>query len=333
MNYMLLVNVLEYFDRENLEKLSIVSRQFKKIVRTEFPQHPFRVFEKLRIVTDRNGDIRLGMDNNGIKLGITSGPAPKANVAQFKGLIESNDWFYGDMKHFPLRTMLPFMGKSVRFERTIIKLNSTLINQQNITAMENFAHLWAGQTLKIKRCYDHEDGSDSDSYFTCYYPQVTISRCDPIFNAPGVITPCRELQICGIEAPLSVYPALYGLKVILIKDVYTISTDDLLSFVEGLSKYNSTTILICFSSVDFKKSHIEKIRKAFSEAKVARAWKFIIVDEDEYGNRNLIEFRDENLLTKEVLELRLADYKTQEDFCNSLRIYCRDLWILERKSL
>ncbi|KAI1700210.1 hypothetical protein Ddc_18180 [Ditylenchus destructor] len=266
MNYMLLVNVLEYLDRENLEKLSIVTRQFENVIRTEFPKHPFRVFAKLRISTDKNGEIRLGMYNKGVTFNITSSPTPEANIALFKGLIERNGPLYCTTCNYSLRAMLPFMGKSVRFRKTIIELNGTLINQQSITAMENFAHLWTGGTLKI------ELGYDEDIYFTSTKP--VVPNCDLIFNAPGLLLWANHRYIFDAS-----------------------------------------------------------IKQAFSEAKVARAWKFIIVDE-KHGNGKLIEFRDENLLTKEVLELRLTDYKMKEDMCTTLGIlYCRDLWILERKLL
>ncbi|KAI1693003.1 hypothetical protein Ddc_23223 [Ditylenchus destructor] len=260
MHYMLLVNVFEYFDRENLEKLSIVSRLFKKIVRTEFSKHPFRVFNKLCIVTDRYGDIRLGMENYGIKFN----PTPQANVALFKGLIESDDYYRysDDMKYFSLSEMLPFMGKSVRFEMTIIELNGTLIKRQCITAMEKFANLWNGRTLELKYGNDDEDDSDSDSYLAYWKDKVTIPRCEYILNAPGIITPCRKLQLYETNEPLSVYPVLYALKIIQIKEKHELSAKNLLNFVEGLSKYNSsTTLIICFSTITFKKCHIEKIRE------------------------------------------------------------------------
>ncbi|KAI1707847.1 hypothetical protein Ddc_14612 [Ditylenchus destructor] len=349
MNYILLVNVFEYFDREDLEKLSTVSRLFEKVVRTEFLQHPFRVFNKLDIVTDTNGDIGLGMRHDGIALEITSIVPPEANVAEFKaGLTEG---FRHDVRYFSVRAMLPFMGKSVRFERTIIEVNSTLISQQSITAMENFAHLWTGRILELRHGYDVITPSDTpDEYIFCFLSkskffasnEAIIPNCDRIFNSPGIITPCRELEIYRIDAPIN-YPALYALQMIKISEVHEFSADNLLSFVEEFSKYNSRTQLVCFSRVDFQRTHLGKIREAFSNAKETHAWKLVLVDQEIGLNKlffvdrqfaKMTEFRDEYLLTKEVLELRLTDTQMKENLCISLGIFnCSDFWILERKPL
>ncbi|KAI1699116.1 hypothetical protein Ddc_18736 [Ditylenchus destructor] len=165
--------------------------------------------------------------------------------------------------------MLPFMSKSVRFDWTIFEVNSSLTG-----AMENFAHLWTGQTLEIKHGHD-------------------------------TITPSSPNE-----------------------------SNNLLNFVERLSKYNSRTQLVCFSSCHFQRTHIGKIRESFSNSKETHAWKLIIVEEELYGRQDFIEFRDENLLTKDVLEYRVPDNQLKEDLCASLRIPpWRDLWILERKPL
>ncbi|KAI1707843.1 hypothetical protein Ddc_14608 [Ditylenchus destructor] len=341
MNYMLLVNVLEYFDRENLEKLSIVSRLFEKIVRIEFPQHPFRVFYQLHIATCSNGAIGVGMENKGITIKITSITPPETNVAEFKAGL--TDGFCHAVRHFSVRAMLPFMTKSVRFWKTIIEVNSTLISQQSITAMENFAHLWTGGILEIRHGYDiikksspnYRRSSVYDEYepYKSFAPHnAIIPSCERIFNSPGVITPCRELQLYRISAPLSVYPGLYALKFIKINEVHEFWANNLLDFVEGFSKYNSTTLLICFSDIDFQRTHQGIIRDSFCNSKETHAWKLILVDVKWYGGQNLIEFRDENLLTKDVLEFRKTDNQLKEDLCTSLGItsWCA-LWILERK--
>ncbi|KAI1700211.1 hypothetical protein Ddc_18181 [Ditylenchus destructor] len=321
MNYMLLVNVLEYLDRENLEKLSIVSRLFEKIVRIEFPRHPFRVFNKLYIETGTNGNIDLGMQNERITLQIT----PYAVEFKRYSTIRNG------ARYFSVRAMQPFLSKSVRFGRTIIEVNSTLFSQQSITAMENFAHLWTGRILKIEHGYDIITPASPNHHR--YAPDNAITpNCELLFNAPGIITPCRELDICRINAPIN-YPALYALQMIKISEVHGFSADNLLNFVEGLSKYNSTTQLVCFSRVNFQRTHIGIIREAFSKSKVSHAWKLFLVDR-QAGNSKLIEFRDENLLTKDVLELRLSDSQMKQDLCTSLGIFfCHNLWILERKPL
>ncbi|KAI1695849.1 hypothetical protein Ddc_20923 [Ditylenchus destructor] len=340
MNYMLLVNVLEYFNRDDLEKLSIVSQLFEKVVRLEFPQHPFRVFQELHIVTGTNGGIDLKMDNDGLELKRTLA----TKIPELRYLLPCGAWMDVDMKYLPLRAMLPFMAKSVRFKETIIEVNSTLISQQSITAMENFAHLWTGRILEIRHGFDiitptspnyqRFEAYVEDKPYKCFAPNEAIMpSCDRIFNAPGVIAPCRELRLYGIDTPLSVLPVLYGLKIIRITEARGFSASNLLDFVEGLAKYNSTTLLICSSNVNFQITHIEKIQEAFSKAKVALAWRLIIWDE-EFGTEKLIKFRDENLLTKEVLELRLTDSKMRKDIWNiSGDMDYYRLWILERKPL
>ncbi|KAI1695848.1 hypothetical protein Ddc_20922 [Ditylenchus destructor] len=256
MNYMLLVNVLEYFDRENLEKLSIVSRLFEKIVRIEFPRHPFRVFNKLHIESGTNGNIVLGMQNKGITLQITS------NVAEFKS--GSPDGFRNGVRYSSVRAMQPFLGKSVRFGRTIIEVNSNLISQQGISAMENLAHLWTGQILEIRHGYDINTPTSSNCYdkpYSQFAPDnAIIPNCELLFNAPGVITPCRELEIYRIDMPLT-YPALYAMKIIKIREVHYFPAENFLSFLEGFSKYNSTTQIVCFPRADFQRTHLGVIRE------------------------------------------------------------------------
>ncbi|KAI1704339.1 Kunitz/Bovine pancreatic trypsin inhibitor domain protein [Ditylenchus destructor] len=256
MNYMLLVNVLEYFGREKLEKLSIVSRLFEKVVRIEFPRHPFRVFEELHIVTGTNGGIGFGMSQYGISLKITSITPPEANVVEFKsGSTGVQRWPSDAMKYYSIGVVSPFI-KSVRFEKTIIELNVTLLNPQSITLLENLSYLWTGQTLELRHGYD-----DEVELCSSLPPNKSlIPNCDSIFNTPGIIARCRELNIYRIDTPLC-YSTLYSLKTIRIWEVHGFSAANLLNFLEGLSEYNSSTLLICFTRVDFMRTHIGIIRQ------------------------------------------------------------------------
>ncbi|KAI1719497.1 hypothetical protein Ddc_08710 [Ditylenchus destructor] len=278
--YSLLANVLQCFNRNDLDTLLISSRLFKRIIEQEFPIHPIRLFDGL--VIRANGYNHLtALLYNGDARCLPS----RAYIDEFKNGTADDTVLMHEI-FSPLNEMTLFLGQSVRFKQTYIYLNhDARLSQHHITAMEAISRVWTSQALWI-------DASDNK----CDVSQ----NCRRLFNSSAIIQPGGNVRLYGFNLPFSRYPNIYALKILTLGSAnIQISPTNLLDFANGIAQYHSrTTVVLCLHG-NFL-TYIGKIRRAFPAALTPMPFIIIFVRsvDDE-----IFEFQDKNALTNEVLEM------------------------------
>ncbi|KAI1697361.1 hypothetical protein DdX_18535 [Ditylenchus destructor] len=327
MAYILMMNVLSNFNRDELEIVSVTSRLFAKVVRHEFSIHPFRFFKLLDIHAGENVAIRLRLKNGNIFL-LENG----SNTQQFKNpqehtLLDEPSFGYAPSSYCTLDKLRPFLGENVRFKGTMIDMGSLIrISNGHVAEMEVIAHLWAGQNLNfipgMSRFLSEE-----------YSPGISPD-CNFVLSSQTIVSSCHELSIFGIDVAVHDFPSLYDLKVIrFIGMIDEISPAHLLEFIDGIGKYDSKIMTVCYyCGENPSRMHIGNIRQAFNSSLTPNPHKIIFVQSEDINE--IVQFRDVNSSTGEALEMRAFMDQEKSDVCNVIgfSLSC-NIYSLERKKL
>ncbi|KAI1731290.1 hypothetical protein Ddc_00096 [Ditylenchus destructor] len=299
MYYTLMMNILRNFSRDDLEIVSISTRLASKIVEKEFTAYPCRSFDELCIrATYPISDLELCLSNSHVQL-----LPDRSNIAEFKSRNGGN---MHDIDYFGFDEMLPFVGKSIRFKKTTIYLMSDArITPQHIAQIESISHLWADQSLTIER-------------FPFHTTPGIMQDCSLILNSLAAIQPCRRLRLRDLALPFSEYHNLYSLKIVEFCPMGTAIPDNhVLSFIEGIGKCRSKTLTVWFLYPTYLRTHITKIREAFMAAREPISFEVFFVQKS-IDDTSIAGFRDENLSTKEVLEMPVVWAEEKFNFLNKL---------------
>ncbi|KAI1720645.1 hypothetical protein DdX_04887 [Ditylenchus destructor] len=278
--YSLLTNVLQYFNRNDLDTLLISSRLFRRIVEQEFPTHPIRLFDGLVIRTNNYNNLTALLYNGNARC------LPGRYCAEeFKKGTAVDPVLMREI-FSRLNDMTLFLGQTVRFKQTLIYLtHDARLSQHHITTMEAISHVWSGQSLWIDASYNKCDVSQN---------------CRQLFNSSAIIQPGGDVRLYGFNLPFSQFPNVYALKVLTLASAdIQISPTNLLDFADGMAKYNSRTTVVLSLHGNFL-TYIGKIRRAFSATLTPVPFKIIFVRS---AYDEIFEFLDKNAITNEVLEM------------------------------
>ncbi|KAI1721036.1 hypothetical protein Ddc_07471 [Ditylenchus destructor] len=324
MSFIMLKTVLQNFDRDELEILTLVSQRIERIIYKHFPMKPFRVCGSFEIRVNPNGHLDVCLRNGQFHL-----RADRSNVVEFKS---STGYVTQEILSgfFSIHEMSRFLGETVRFKTSIIWISpDARINPEHIAAMEEMTHLWSDRCLVITPqphlIYERDT-----------LPTLTLDY-HLILSSPMISHTCRILRIYGIDMPLSQYHNFYGVKIIKIALAMTrISLPNFLDFIEGIKQHKSDAI-ICFEFISISSqielsNHISKIRETFPEDRAAFAYKVNFLD---FMKQVAVfdEFKDKNPNTHETLRMRVISGKEKENFCSSIKIHVSDatVFALERQ--
>ncbi|KAI1730000.1 hypothetical protein Ddc_02674 [Ditylenchus destructor] len=332
MAYILMMNVLANFDRDELEIVSITSRLFAKVVRHKFSTHPFRFFKRLDIAAGGNGAIRLRLQNANVFL-LDDG----SNTQQFKKPEEHpllDELPSGDVSYCTLDQLRPFLGENVRVKNATIEMGSRVrINNGHIAEMEVIAHLWSGLNLHIIPGMIRSVDNDF-LIFNLNNSSGIAPDCSFVLSSPTIVSSCHRLIIFGIDLPFGNFPILYSLKMISFLDVIEkISPVHLLEFIDGIGKHHSKTMTICCLHGDNPwRMHIESIRQAYAGSLTPNPYKAIFAQTGDISE--VVQFQDVNSSTGEVLEMRALLEQEKIDVCNVIGCTTSvNIFSLERKKL
>ncbi|KAI1706633.1 hypothetical protein DdX_12842 [Ditylenchus destructor] len=309
MSYILFMNVLQSFDRDELLILTISNRCIQRIIKNEFSKKPLRVYDNVELQVNQTGQLEACLRNGQIEL-----LADRSNVSEFK----ASTGYIVQTKlsaFFPIEQMSPFLGDIVRCKTSILWIHlSARIKPDHVTEMEKMTHLWSERNLVI-----------TPEPNLIYLKKTSVKIAldyHRLLCTPAIVESCRDLRMFGIDIPLKIYRHIYALKVIKIVQIETrISPINFLKFVEGIGKQKSSAV-ICFelfssSSQVEMWSHIGKMREIFIESRKSIAFKvsFLLLTMHE---ALITEFRDTNPSTNETLEMRFVNGEEKANFCNLL---------------
>ncbi|KAI1729873.1 GDA1/CD39 (nucleoside phosphatase) family domain-containing protein [Ditylenchus destructor] len=317
----IMLNTLQFFERDELEILSTSSRDVNRLINKAFTNGPLRVFDKLDIRTSDIGDLELSLWN-GDALWRPNNPY---NVELFKNGTPPPDSMSEDVTYAPLNKMIPYLGIDVRVKSTTIALTAGF-NQLSVMAIEKLNHIWTDRFLGAHVQY--EDIQYSEEIES---PELRAEKCKLILNSSAIVKQCKQLCISGIDLPFHEFPILYTLEIVKFAEVInlqSISPTNLVEFIEGVRKHRSKTTICVYVSHFSQTRYIEAVREVFAVAHEPSPFKIFFL-EAMSGESIFSTFRDDNMITHETLEMKqitradkdemwktLFEYSIQKYYCH-----------------
>ncbi|KAI1712888.1 hypothetical protein Ddc_12232 [Ditylenchus destructor] len=295
------LDLLHFFDRDQLERISITCRLLNRLVERGLQSKSLRVFDKLEIRPSPKGKSfqtlltnafcigSLGafyrLRHNGVQLYPKSGVAVQQFLAG-ENTENSNPVSYSFVE------ISPYLGPTVRFKETEIKVrNYCPYTSEAANELESLTHLWRDRVITIKPMEMQVIFAESIRH---------------ILDSPTILK-CKQLEIEDPDLPLSNYPVLYS------ADVFHVFCNRILKpenwkFFEGSRADGGKPLF--FLTLWINHSDVEPVvitnykYQVFPQADSPCAFKMVVklrlVGE-------LLPFSIQNTSTQEVLELK-EDY-------------------------
>ncbi|KAI1703250.1 hypothetical protein Ddc_16635 [Ditylenchus destructor] len=194
-------DLLCFWNRDQLERFSVVCRSLKNFTDRYFHSKPYRIFDRLFI-------------NKGLYTLCHAGVNWQPNQDDYS----AQQFLAGQI--CPLNTwhsfaeMRPYLGPTIRIKGTIIFVaGDSIFNPEHIAEMESIAYLWRDSNIFIRNEEFIRNPELEDSN------RIVAEDFQTILNSPTILQ-CRELNITNPYFPFKDYKVLYTVKVISVLDSY-----------------------------------------------------------------------------------------------------------------
>ncbi|KAI1699233.1 hypothetical protein Ddc_18651 [Ditylenchus destructor] len=277
-----ILDTLNYLNRDQLDRFSIVCRPLKNLIDRYFSSKPYRIFHHLEI---RRGSYALGYK------GVHWHPNRyDYSVQQFlagQRCIGNNHGY----SYYSFTQMRLYLGPAVRLSggATIYIGGDIIYTPEHITEMESIAHLWRDVWINIL--------SDKEGFI----PTVA-EDFQPILNSPTILQ-CRELHFIGnADFSFKDYQVLYAVDKINI-DAYDVEINPK-HWPEFLEKPGVKPIVILGSmrreNVANVLDRISKIQPGLNPAPTPPIQTLFAIAQLKRINNELVDALD---LTEEIMHL------------------------------
>ncbi|KAI1692221.1 hypothetical protein DdX_21379 [Ditylenchus destructor] len=224
---------------------------------------------------------------------------PSENISDGQECSENRNWGCS------FAEMRPYLGPAVRIKKTTIYADYTY-NLDQIAEMESIAYLWRDGDIDIR------------NYYSKYNTSIVAEDFLPILNSPTILQ-CKKLFMDNAHFSFKDYKVLYSLKVIEVHYYnYPIDPDSWLQFLDQPGV--KPLIVLLQSHRENFDNVINRFVKAFSSAVSPNPFKIVFAGR-EVDDESLIEFRETNKTSGEILELKKGlpvDYQTNYYYeCNN----------------
>ncbi|KAI1705621.1 hypothetical protein Ddc_15647 [Ditylenchus destructor] len=271
-------DVLCYFNRDQLERFSIVCRPLKNFIDRYFHSKPWRVFDQLVI---RSGLYLLR--HNGVQW------HPNRDDYSVQQFLAGQPCKNGHYVCYSYAAMCPYLGPSVRIKKVRIEVaGRSFYKTEHITEMESIARIWQDGDIFIRHTDDVET-------------LIVAKNFQLILNSPTILQ-CRELEMYNAHFQFREYKVLYTLKVIEIRHNNVEDIDLWLQYWHQFLEQPGPKPGVVFSFLrrEYINNLFDRISKAFSSAVSPNAFKVAFV----LRYKSLAEFREMNNTSREILELK-----------------------------
>ncbi|KAI1707167.1 hypothetical protein DdX_12543 [Ditylenchus destructor] len=285
MNTWLLLDILKFMGRDQLESLQIVSRVLNNMIRQNFASGPYRIPRHNNIDAWLAIEFKDGMMNSSnLHLMLSTGDSdcfyfdPRTRIWNaFDDIGDPEGHFY------PIQEMRPLIAEIVRIPYSVIFVTSAF-TIWHIEELESISHLWSGQRFDIQ-------------YHPCDHYEISI---DLMFQSSKLLR-CHTLDFYDQETTqLHLYPLLYTVPCIRCQCV---SSSKIVEIVRGKALYpQSNTVFRLRSQFWAVKEATRIIREDFLVS--SNPYGFEVILEVFKNKKSQLEFRVENNRTKEVLQLK-----------------------------
>ncbi|KAI1698315.1 hypothetical protein DdX_17986 [Ditylenchus destructor] len=283
MNEWILLSILKFLGRNELELLQVTNRLIDTIIRQSFKSKPFRIPPSVEAkIQIKDGELLVQLRN------WNTSECLKPNDREWKHHDCGVDCGY----FYRLNEMSPFWKTSVRFGKVNVLITSPC-SPDHIAEMESISHTWIEQVLHV------------------WSPRHNETSLRLILESTAMFG-CRTLSLMDSDTNTHLLrqPNLYALHAIDYE--FPVERDQMLNFIRQKALFpESDTILILtfFSGAEFK-IVLEVIRKEFLASSQTCRLRFII---KATFHEESMQFSLENNRTKEVLQLKYITEKEAED--------------------
>ncbi|KAI1710283.1 BTB/POZ domain-containing protein [Ditylenchus destructor] len=291
MNTWLLLDILKFMDRDQLESVQITSRVLNNMIRQNFASEPYRIprhnnpFGASLEIEFKDDNLHLRLSNYCFYID----PCTR----KWNACDDGED---SELHYYPIQEMRPLIAKTVRIPDSAIYVTSDF-TIWHIEELESISHLWSERLLIIEH--------DSRTY------EISI---DLMFQSSKLLC-CKTLHFSDHETiQLHLYPLIYTVDCI---NCYPVSTSNIVEIVREKANYpQSNTIFDLSTEFLAMKEAIEIIREDFLASLNPYGFEVIFVvipNHPQYVDLHSIEksqlkFRVENKRTKEVLQLSIDKF-------------------------
>ncbi|KAI1691931.1 hypothetical protein Ddc_23943 [Ditylenchus destructor] len=305
---------LYYLNRNQLECFSIVCRQLKNFIERYLHTKPYRVFDQLWI---RGGSYALVHNN------VRWHPnRDDYSVQQFLAGKElqdptiRDDYYDHHVEYYSFAEMRPYLGQTVRIEKTWIRLDrinwicedvDITYNPEHIKEMESISHVWCDRKI----CVWNGGG------------EIVADDIQLILDSPTILQ-CQLLYMSRAHFSFKDYKVLYNAKIIE-NNYYDDKTDP--DYWPQFLEQPGVKPLVVLRDLHRESINtvVDHLSKAFSSAVSPNAFKIVFAN----YRKDLTEFRKTNETSGEKLELKKGlpiEYENER-----LDRYCN--YTLERSSI
>ncbi|KAI1715830.1 hypothetical protein Ddc_10901 [Ditylenchus destructor] len=286
-----LLEMLNFYSRDQLEHHSVTSRQLYRLIELNFPSKPYRIFDAFHIFCDES---EYSLMHKCVRWNPN---IEDYNAQQFSDGKKCNQQDLSlESTHYSLSEMRLYLGRSVRIKKTFLFIREEInLKTEIIAELQTIAHLWSDQEFVI--------APKSGRYFT----DAMIQRIQSITNSERIFQ-ARELTIYNPHLSFKDYSMLNSAKILKVICFSPCkSSADILHLLEKPGA--KPQLVLCYGSwsteEQFKQASllIKLIFQSFSSASTISAFRLIIMY-FKHNNKSIKEFRVENRITSEVLQLR-----------------------------
>ncbi|KAI1714462.1 hypothetical protein DdX_08557 [Ditylenchus destructor] len=323
LSYWYLLDILKFVNRNDLERIQVTNRMLNDIVNRDFATYPLRVMpETMAYVQIENNDLVISIQKNdrcfvplarqwkccncrqacknfypvsvmrpfGFRMS-NKRSKPRAQQCNHCNCKQSYDHFY------PVNVMRPFLCKNIRFKFMSISIkNDDDTTANHIATLESISHIWAAKILYI---HDRED-------------LISNSWTKNLLLRSSSVLQCRILhtRIDGEEIQILQHANIWSLNAIVFDQSF--GENEILQLVEQKAFYpHSDTALEFYSTWVCINIAFEAIKQKFLASDERCRLRLIVRTTFE---NFFLEFRLQNALTNEVLEVKRISEKEANEF-------------------
>ncbi|KAI1693948.1 hypothetical protein Ddc_22458 [Ditylenchus destructor] len=322
-----IVDVLTFSNRNDLDILSEINRYLNRIVQRHFSAKPYRILDGTTLVVER-------VDNE-LLLSLTQ-DLKEDLFLHFDFFIRK--WIKirdGNSRVYPLESMLNFLPLFIRLDEVQIKNKNYAYTAEDFEKLALLSHVWKGRQVSL---HAEADNRAFDSL-----PE-TISNGVHLALISSSITDCRQLSLHNALDYVSLrdYPTLFLIDTLFITVVDQHANInrlfELIEYKAIIPESKTQFVLDIHRSLTALIHIMAALFVNFSTSWIRCPLRLIIISKEALHSiitSTVAEpcFRMENKETKEVLQMKSITEQEAKKFCHLSSVQDMKFTIVERFSI
>ncbi|KAI1723099.1 hypothetical protein Ddc_07294 [Ditylenchus destructor] len=299
----LIYEVFCFFNRNELDYLTLSCRFIHAIISRHFSAKPYRYLRHAMLVAHR--------DSSGLTLHLEKWLEDDSSVSgyiYFNYAFLQREWLPFDLQRYQLEILRPFFGEHLRIEFVKISIEGHPFAPEEVSTLASISHIWDGQILKISGYSDiDEDGQN-----------FMFNPVDLFFTTPNFLG-CRQVTLTDVAffTPLKNYPIVFTLNVVVVEMFeHVVSHQMIMDFIECKKSHpqSDTTLVLDIYRLTDVSILVNEFKKKFLSDSSTGAFRILFANNSKYDIYD-DEFSLKNTNTDEVLQLRKISRNEASHYC------------------